>query len=225
MPETERAQSTLPIALPFHLPAAGVPLAFGEAAGSTLLHLEGARQGADVDAVSAEFGAAALPEPGHSTGGALAAILGLGPSIWLAVLPPQAPMPQVLSLAGASGRAFEAALDVSHAWTRIAIAGTMATEFLAKGSALDLHPRVFRPGACAVAGFAGLRTILWRAFDQPRFDLFVGRSHAAGLFDWLDDAAAEYEGASLKAGDSRGARNPVSSTVAAAPLTGRISSP
>ena len=63
---------------------------------------------------------------------------------------------------------------------------------LSKGSALDLHPRVFAPGACGTAGFARFRTILWHLPDGSRFDLFVGRSHAVALWEWLMEAAAEY---------------------------------
>jgi sarcosine oxidase, subunit gamma len=193
MPEAAAPRSALTEAPAFHLPPAGAQVAIGERAGSTLLHLEGAPAGADLEAVLADLGIATLPVPGTSGGTEGAAILCVGPAAWLVVLPEGARSSR-LSLAGAVGRAFEVALDMSHAWTRLGIAGAMATELLSKGSALDLHPRMFPPGACAAAGFARLRTILWRSLDGARFDLFVGRSHAVALWEWLTEAAAEYEG-------------------------------
>ncbi len=46
-----------------------------------------------------------------------------------------------------------------------------------------------------------MRTILWRAPGGDRFDLFVGRSYAVSLWEWLLDAAAEYHA------DTRAAAN------------------
>ncbi len=171
---------------------AGAALALAERTGSTLLHLEGARPGAALDAVLTALGLAEPPPLGNSGGRDGAWLLGLGPGIRLLALEQRATLPAALTLAGAAGLAFEAALDISHAYTRIEIAGGKAGELIAKGCALDLHPRRFPAGACAAAGFAGMRTIVWRAPDRDGFDLFVGRSHAVSLWEWLIEAATEY---------------------------------
>jgi len=171
---------------------AGAALALAERTGSTLLHLEGARPGAALDAVLVALSLAEPPSLGNSGGRDGAWLLGLGPAIWLLALEQRATLPAALTLSGAAGLAFEVALDISHAYTRIEIAGGKADEVIAKGCALDLHPRRFPPGACAAAGLAGMRAILWRAPDRDRFDLFVGRSHAVSLWEWLIEAAAEY---------------------------------
>jgi heterotetrameric sarcosine oxidase gamma subunit len=64
---------------------------------------------------------------------------------------------------------------------------------MAKGCAIDLHPRAFPIHACAAAGFAGTRTIIRRA-DAEGFELLIGRSHALSLWEWLVDAATESRG-------------------------------
>jgi heterotetrameric sarcosine oxidase gamma subunit len=157
-----------------------------------LLHLEGFRSGTELDAVLAVLDLTELPSVGSTGGGGGAWLLCPGPSIWHLVVDPQTAVPPALTLAGAAGLAFDAALDMSHAYTRIEIAGRNAEELIAKGCSLDLHPRMFPPGACAATGFTGMRTILWRVPDSERFELFVGRSHAVSLWEWLLEAAAEY---------------------------------
>ena len=154
--------------------------------GYALQHLEGLRSDADFAEFLAAFGIDALPATGRSFGNANAALLGIGPSIWLLVCSPPATCPAAVA------RAFAAAIDVSHAFTCIRIAGEKAQELIAKGCALDLHPRHFPPGACAAAGFADMRVILWRAQDDAHFDLFVSRSYARSLWKWLQDATEQY---------------------------------
>lgn len=142
--------------------------------------------------VLAALGLAELPEIGTSGGGDGARLLGLGPDIWLLVCDAPASAAGALTPGGPIGDAFDATLDTTHAYTRIGIGGTQAVEFIAKACALDLHPRHFEPGACAAAGFAGMRVIIWRAMDADRFDLLVGRSYAVSLWEWMIDGAAEY---------------------------------
>jgi sarcosine oxidase subunit gamma len=160
-------------------------LAIREHTGSTLLHLEGERPGAELDAALMTLGLPTLPMTGASDGRDGARLLGIGPAIWLLVLNALVPPPTAL------GAAFDVALDVSHAYTRLAISGSRAADFIAKACALDLHPRIFRPGACAATAFTGMRTILWRT-DPDGFDLLVGRSYTMSLWQWMTDAATEF---------------------------------
>src|SRR5579871_3966731 len=107
MPEQELARSALSEAPPFGSPSPGAAITIGEARVGMLLHLEGARAGSDLDAVTAAAGATALPPPGRSAGDG---ILCIGPSAWLLVLPSQTDV-GLRALQAAAGRAFEAALD------------------------------------------------------------------------------------------------------------------
>jgi sarcosine oxidase subunit gamma len=168
---------------------AGPVLAVAERPGSLLLHLEGAREGAELAAVLSVLGLTSLPAIGASGGQDSASLLGIGPAIWLMVLAPSKLNPSCLAL---TGSAFAASVDTSHAYMRIAISGLKADELLAKGCAVDLHPRHFPPGACATAALAGMRCIIWRVAHDD-FEVFVGRSYAVSLWEWLRDVTAEYD--------------------------------
>jgi sarcosine oxidase subunit gamma len=190
MSDIAPAHSALACVTPFG--SAGCVLALGECPGSTLLHLEGARPGAALDAVVAGLALAHLPKIGGSGGYDGTRLLGLGPDIWMLAHDAASAVPDILAPGGLIGQAFEVTVDVSHAYTRIEIDGDHSVEFIAKACALDLHPRSFAPGACAATGFAGMRTILWRSADADRFELLIGRSYAVSLWEWMIDAAAEY---------------------------------
>ena len=82
--------------------------------------------------------------------------------------------------------------DVSEARTTIAIAGPRARELLAKGTSIDLHPRVFRPGRCVQTGFAGANIILRQSDEVPSFEILVLNSFAEHLWAWLEGGAREY---------------------------------
>jgi sarcosine oxidase subunit gamma len=108
-------------------------------------------------------------------------LLGVGPEIWLTTFAP----PE-----NARG-AFDVVLDMTAAWIRLGVSGSHAPRLIAKGCAVDLHPRCFPAGACAAAGLAGFRTIVWRPDDEG-FELWVSRSYALSFWSWLIDAAAEF---------------------------------
>jgi sarcosine oxidase subunit gamma len=168
-----------------------VVLTVAEQPGSTVLHLESARQGGDLNAILSALGLVELPGIGASGGRDGASLLGIGPSIWLLMMEPGRALAAALAIGGPLEAAFAASLDASHAYTRMAIAGPKADELLAKGCAIDLHPRRFPPGACAVTALAGMRCII-RRVAQERFEILVGRSYAVSLWEWLRDVTAEY---------------------------------
>lgn len=90
-------------------------------------------------------------------------------------------------------QAFKAAIDVSGAWARIDVAGVNAIALLRKGCAIDLHPKHFTSGSCAVTGIAAMRVVLWRPDPTPSYGLLVSRSYAESFWDWLLQAAAEFQ--------------------------------
>ncbi len=63
---------------------------------------------------------------------------------------------------------------------------------LEKGCGLDLHPRAFTAGCCAQTVFARLPVIIDQISEAPLYRLFVQRSAARWLVDWLIDAAEEF---------------------------------
>lgn len=86
-----------------------------------------------------------------------------------------------------------AAVDVSGQRTTLRLSGSHARDVLAKGCALDLHPKVFGVGSAAqtMLGQAG---IVLLALDDGACDfrVLVRSSFARYVIAWLLDAMAEY---------------------------------
>lgn len=121
--------------------------------------------------------------------------LWLGPDEWL-VTSPEGMAPDLVgrvtrALAGRPAMV----TDLSSSRAIIEIAGPRARTLLEKGCGLDLHPRAFGPGCCAQTLFARLPLILDQLSAAPSYRLFVRRSAARWLADWLIDAAEEFRAA------------------------------
>lgn len=118
--------------------------------------------------------------------------LWLGPDEWLITAAEDA-VPDLLSWMShaAAGRRADVT-DLSASRIIIEIGGPQARTLLEKGCGLDLHPRAFTAGCCAQTVFAGLPVILDQISAAPSYRLFVRRSAARWLCDWLIDAAAEF---------------------------------
>lgn len=123
--------------------------------------------------------------------GALAC-LWLGPDEWLILGTGGGEHEVAARLRAALGDLHAAVTDVSEARTTIAIAGPRARELLAKGTSIDLHPRVFGSGRCVQTGFAGANIILCQTDDTPSFEILVLDSFAEHLWAWLEGGAREY---------------------------------
>ena len=92
-------------------------------------------------------------------------------------------------------------VDIGAGQTVIRLSGSSALQVLARGCALDLHPSVFPPGACAQTLLARAQVLLIAVDDAPTFDIVVRRSFAPYVAAWLEDSARDF-----------GLRFPVSST-------------
>ena len=128
--------------------------------------------------------------PGKTSAHPDRAALWLGPDQWLIVAPPGT----AASLVQALGDAVSA-VDVSDLRAELELAGPRAVDVLRKGCAIDLHPRAFAAGDCALTMLGRVRVALRQIDDRPGYRLLVERSVALYLWDSLTDAMIEYTAA------------------------------
>ena len=126
-----------------------------------------------------------------SSEGALSC-LWLAPDEWLIVGSGGGEIEITARLRAALGHLHAAVTDVSEARTTVVIAGPQARDLLAKGTSIDLHPRVFGPGRCVQTGFAGANIVLRQTDDTPTLEIIVLNSFAEHLWTWLEGACREY---------------------------------
>lgn len=134
------------------------------------------------------WGLAVVPGPSVE-GTAADTVLPLGPSRWLAV---HEERPGGLSSVVDAHGGTSAAVDVSHAMTRVRVSGIGSRSLLAAGITIDLHPEAFTAGDAAVTTYREVSVVLF-ARGEDTFDLYTPRSLAASLWQWLADAAAGTE--------------------------------
>ncbi|WP_019906515.1 sarcosine oxidase subunit gamma family protein [Methylobacterium sp. 77] len=127
-----------------------------------------------------DFGAASLTDE--------QGLVWSGPDQWLALFGTRRAM---AGLAQAV-RGLAAVTDQSDARAIIRVSGRDARAFLAKGLAIDLHPRAFQPGQVAVTSLAHMGAQLWQRDATPTYDLAVARSSAGSVWSWLSHAADEF---------------------------------
>jgi sarcosine oxidase subunit gamma len=65
-------------------------------------------------------------------------------------------------------------------------------EALAKGVAIDLHPRAFKTADAAATLVSHVAVQLWQVDDAPTYELAVARGFALSFWHWLATSAAEF---------------------------------
>ncbi len=119
--------------------------------------------------------------------------LWLGPDEWMLICASGSETDVTESLSARLTTHHAAVVDASDARTVLRLSGPGARTVLAKGCALDLHPRSFALGDVAQTMLAKASIILHQISDDadeagPVFDIYVGRSFADYLWSWLGDA-------------------------------------
>jgi sarcosine oxidase subunit gamma len=136
----------------------------------------------------------ALPTVANATvrGDALTAFW-LGPRSWLLVAesagPPLADFVKKRDAMNAAGGAL---FDLTASRVAYRLAGARATDVLATGCPLDLHPRAFRAGDCAQSLFGRVNALLYKSDDAPTFLIMVARSFAHDVRQTLCACTAQY---------------------------------
>jgi sarcosine oxidase subunit gamma len=83
--------------------------------------------------------------------------------------------------------------DVSSSRAILELRGAGARSVLARGCALDLHPRSFVADDVAQSLLARTHVLLHALDSTPTFHIYVHRSFCDYAYAWLLDAAAEFE--------------------------------
>lgn len=118
-------------------------------------------------------------------------LLWIGPGRWLAVAESSADDALAVRLMEQLGET-AAVTELGHARTVLRLSGARVPDLLAKECSLDLDPQIFPPGSCAPTLLGHVGVLLHAIDDSPSFDLYLPRSYAAAVFEWLLEAAAEY---------------------------------
>ncbi len=86
-----------------------------------------------------------------------------------------------------------AMVDQSHGRCGLRLSGLHARQVMAKNTAIDLHPRAFGPGQCAMTSVAHMNATVIQVDDTPTYDLFVIRSLARSFAHAIEHACHEFE--------------------------------
>jgi sarcosine oxidase, subunit gamma len=145
-----------------------------------------------IDAVTSVLGTAPPTRPNTRLRGPSGVVVWLGPGEWLVVSEVATPESQEAELRAAVTPFGGAAVDVSGQRVSLTLRGRHVRDVLAKGCALDLHPRVFGPGSSAQTTLGRAGVVLLAGDDAGEFTVLVRQSFANYLADWLVDAAEEF---------------------------------
>jgi heterotetrameric sarcosine oxidase gamma subunit len=143
-----------------------------------------------IDAARTAFGVELADVPRRVTGRDIAFIWA-GPDQWLAHAAP-APAEGMEARLAKAFAGMAAIVDQSHGRTLLRVTGPRVREALAKGLAIDLHPRAFKPGYAAITSVAHIGVHLWQIDEAPTYEIAVPRSLALSFWGWLETSAAEF---------------------------------
>jgi sarcosine oxidase subunit gamma len=157
-----------------------------------LLRLCAARDDSDFESAVQSVTALQLPRaPNTATASDGRALLWLAPQQWLLVCDGNQAALGERQLQAALKKTRGTVVDVSHAYLVVTVSGERARDMLAKGVPIDVDATAFGVGACAQTCLADINVLL-HVHPSQAIDLYVGRSYAASLWQWLRLSAAEY---------------------------------
>ena len=147
-------------------------------------------------AVSKATAIEASTEPGISKSDGITQVCWNGPNSWMVIASDdesaRAPGELLQTLQAAVGD-LGAVVDQSHGRCCLRLSGASARQVMAKNAAIDLHPRAFGPGQCAMTSVAHMNATIVQVDDAPTYDLFVIRSLARSFAHTIEHACNEFE--------------------------------
>ncbi len=84
-------------------------------------------------------------------------------------------------------------VDQSHGRVGLRLSGEHARTVIKKNCPIDIHPRSFTPGSCALTTIAHIGALLIQVDDAPTYDLFVNRSFARSFANSIVHGCHEFE--------------------------------
>ena len=152
--------------------------------GLAIVNLRGnAEDAAFREAASRALGLALPVQPCTTATNAVCRVVWAGPDDWFLIAPKGQANSIMSQLRAALAGMHCAVTDVSSGYTVLHLGGPAARDVLAQGCPLDLHPRVFKPGASAGSLFFKASIWLWRTEEAAEYELLVRRSFMG--YSWL----------------------------------------
>jgi len=151
-----------------------------------------ARKGqADAAAAAAEHALGArLPDGPRAVRGRGITFIGAGPGQYLALA--ESAIEGIEARIAAPLQGLVSVFDQSDSRVLLELSGDRVRDVLAKGIAVDLHPRAFQAGDAAVTTASHLSVHLWQTTDQPAYRALVVRTYFESFWHWLSASAAQY---------------------------------
>ena len=143
-----------------------------------------------VNAVNTAFGVALPDGPRRATRGSVT-FAGIGPDQWMASAEGSEAAGFAAKVRARIGP-FAAVSDQSDARLVLLLRGPNVRDVLAKGLAVDLHPKAFKPGDVATTLVAYIGVQIDMLDDAPSYQLSAPRSMAGSFWSWLTASAAEF---------------------------------
>nr|WP_274382843.1 sarcosine oxidase subunit gamma family protein [Methylorubrum extorquens] len=166
---------------------AGVRLLLREEIGLATIIVAGGREAALREILHDRLGWW-LPEVGTTSIQGERGLVWSAPGQWLGVAETRRDLSSLQELL----QGVAAVTDQSDGRAVVRVSGHRARAMLAKGVALDLHPRAFRTEHTAVTNIAHINAQIWQRDEGPTYDIMVARSFAGSFWSWLTHAAAEF---------------------------------
>lgn len=146
-------------------------------------------------AIGKALGVDCSTQPGVSNSDGKTQVTWNGPNSWMIVASDEdsgrAPGELLKTLQQAVGD-LGAVVDQSHGRCGLRLSGSRARQVMAKNTAIDLHPRAFGPGRCAMTSIAHMNASIVQVDDAPTYDLFVSRSMARSFAHAIEHACREF---------------------------------
>ena len=147
-------------------------------------------------AIGKALGVECSTEPGVCSSDGKTQVCWNGPNSWMIIASDEETgraAGELLQTLQAAVGDLGAVVDQSHGRCGLRLSGSRARQVMAKNTAIDLHPRAFGPGRCAMTSVAHMNATIVQVDDEPTYDLFVIRSLARSFAHAIEHACQEFE--------------------------------